>query len=120
MALRNKGDVNWFDMAEVPYRASRMLKALGNPKAYALVLLLAEHGALEVDEIVRLLDRSKPAVSNILRALRDLEIVRYQRKGAAVIYTLKAPESLREILRRCETYVVEVAAMAEPGAVTPA
>lgn len=106
-------EVNWNDMAEAHYRVSRMMKTFGNPKAYSLARLLLDRGPMTVDEMVRLLHRSQTAVSKILRPLRDLEIVRYQRKGNTVIYTLKAPETLREILRRCEAYVVEVAKMVE-------
>jgi hypothetical protein len=47
------------------------------------------------------------------RSLRDLEIVRYQRKGNSVLYTLKAADSLREFLERGERYVVKAAGMVE-------
>jgi DNA-binding transcriptional ArsR family regulator len=82
-------DVDWEDMEEIPYRTSRLMKALGNPKTYALVRWLFKERALTVQEIADRLHRSQQAVSVMLRSLRELDIVRYQRQEQNVIYALK-------------------------------
>lgn len=98
-------EVNWDDMEEIPYRASRLLKTLGNPKAYALVHLLLEDRALTVQELADSLQRSQQDTSIILRSLRELEVVRYQRKDKCVIYTLKDPDAMRSLLDQAEVNV---------------
>jgi DNA-binding transcriptional ArsR family regulator len=98
-------EVNWHDMAEIPYRASRLMKTLGNPKAYALVQILLEDRALTVQEIADKLHRSQQAVSIMLRSLRDLEVVRYQRREKNVIYALKDPAALRAGMKHMEEVV---------------
>ncbi|MHC4598589.1 MAG: hypothetical protein ACYS47_06255, partial [Planctomycetota bacterium] len=85
---RKPAYVDWFDMEEIPYRASRLLKTLGNPKTYALLRLLLAEEVLAVEDMATRLNRSAWNVSKILRPLRDLEIVRYQRAGRRSLYTL--------------------------------
>lgn len=114
MAKRTLKDFRWDDMAEVPYRASRLLKALGNPKAYALVHLLLEEDVLNVESMARVLDRSHGAVSKTLRALRDLEVVRYQREGKEVYYTLKDRDAIRTVLTGAEAFARRAASQAKP------
>ena len=102
---KSKNRIEWSDMAEIPFRASRLFRALSNPKAYSLCRLLLERGSMEVGEMVTALDRSQPAVSRILRGLRDLNVVRYQKSGKATVYKIKHPGKLRSILDRGEAYI---------------
>lgn|GEM_PF-1560826 len=102
MPAHSPRDIDWFDMEEIPYRASRLLKALGNPKTYALARLLLEKDVLTVEQMARALKRSQPTISKILRTLRDLEVVRYQRKGNEVYYTLKDKRPLGALLDEAE------------------
>ena len=104
MSPIRRQDVDWFDMDEVEYRASRLLKALGNPKTYALIKLLRAREVLSVDEMARELNRAQPTVSKMLRPLRDQEVVRYQRVGNVSYYTLKDPEAIARILKEAETH----------------
>jgi len=105
MPRKTRQDVDWFDMPEIPYRASRVLKTLGNPKAYALVHLLLEQEVLSVNEMAKYLHRASWTVSKILRPLRDLDVVRYQREGRGSLYTLKDPKRTRALLKASEEFV---------------
>ncbi len=104
MATPRSG-IPWFDMEEVPYRASRLFRALSNPKAYALCRLLEEGKEREVGELVETLGRHQATVSKILRTLRDLNIVRYQKVGKSTFYTLKHGPTLKKLLRCAEEYI---------------
>jgi DNA-binding transcriptional ArsR family regulator len=81
------------------------MKSLGNPKTYALARILLEEKALTVQEIADKLNRSQQAVSTMLRSLRELEVVRYQRRDKNVIYALKDPEALRAGMKKFEEVV---------------
>ena len=99
---RIREKIDWFDMPEVPYRASRIFRALGNPKAYAIAMLLLKNPVLSVEQISVSLNRSQPTVSKTLRILRDLDLVRYQRQGNSVVYTCKDGGSLERLLAAAE------------------
>lgn len=99
--------IEWRDMGEIPYRASRLMRALSNPKAYALCRLLLERKEMDTSEMARQLGRSTAAVSKILRNLRDLNIVRYQKSGDRTWYTLKHPRQLRNLLSAAESFIRE-------------
>lgn len=101
---RRSRNIDWFDMEEIPYKASRLLKALGNPKAYALVQLLLREEVLTVEEMSWKLNRSPWAVSKILRPLRDLEVVRYQKKGRHSLYTLKDRKGIQVLVGGAEGF----------------
>lgn len=102
-----KRDISWHDMAEDAYRASRLIKALGNPKTFALCVELARRGESRVEDLQGILDRGQSAVSRMLRALRDLNVVRYQKVGKETWYTLKHPAGLQRILSATISYVHE-------------
>jgi DNA-binding transcriptional ArsR family regulator len=112
----NYEDVDWHDMEEIPYRASRLMKTLGNPKTYALVQILLEDRALTVQEIADRLRRSQQAVSVMLRSLRELEVVQYQRRDQNVIYALKDPDAMRAGMKHVEDVVRRATDTARRGA----
>lgn len=76
-------------IAEHRYRASRICRALGNPTAYETIYLLSL-GKRSPAELANLLGVSIPTVSHVLRALRDLDIVRYEVTWRERTYWLKA------------------------------
>ncbi|MCU0723527.1 MAG: ArsR family transcriptional regulator [Planctomycetes bacterium] len=102
MARKPRVGVDWFDMRETPYRASRILKSLGNPKAYSLVRLLLEEGVLNVTEMCAALKRSQVAVSKVLRSLRELDLVRYQKEKQFTVYTVKDPSATKRLCLAAE------------------
>jgi hypothetical protein len=61
---------------EESYRQSRLCRLLGNPVAFSVVELPAKNGELTPSEIAHAVGRSVPRVSNVLAALRLVEVVR--------------------------------------------
>ena len=92
-------------MEEVSYRQSRLCRLLGNPVAFAVVLLLAESREMTTSEIARAIGRSVPRTSNILGALRLAEVVRYQTEGRHARYRLKHPREVKRILDALSGFV---------------
>jgi DNA-binding transcriptional ArsR family regulator len=74
------------------YRASRICRTLGNPTAYEILHLLArkKHSPAE---LAHLLGISIPTVSHVLRAFRDLDLVRYEVTWREHTYWLKTPQA---------------------------
>jgi len=73
---------------EVHYRASRICRALGNPTAYELLHLLKKEKRTP-DQLAVLLGVSLPTISQVLRVLRDLDLVRYEVKWRTHEYWIK-------------------------------
>lgn len=113
---RKPETIEWNDMKERRFRASRLFKALSNPKAYDLCRLLLEQGAMEVAELSQALGRSQPAISRILRTLRDLNVVRYQKADGSTFYTAKHPRKLAALLDIAEAYITFADEALEPPA----
>ncbi len=68
---------------------AEVFKALSTPTRLRLVKLLSEHeGALCVNALAHKLDVSQSAVSQHLRILRQVGLVRSDRRGASVHYLL--------------------------------
>ena len=73
---------------EIHYRASRICRALGNPTAYETLHLLKKNRRTP-QQLADLLGVSLPTVSQVLRALRDLDLVRYEVKWRTREYWIK-------------------------------
>lgn len=67
--------------------ASELLRALASPTRIAIVLSL-ESGARCVHELVGELELSQPLVSQHLRVLKDAGVVRGERNGREIMYSL--------------------------------
>jgi len=96
---------------EVRYRQSRLCRLLGNPVAFAVVCLLAEHKELTPSEIARAVGRSVPRISNVLGALRLAEMVRYDADGKRNRYRLKHPREVRRVLDGLASFVKTASAV---------
>ena len=88
-AMPAKHDVEWFDMDESTYRASRVCRVMGNPKAYQILMVLRELGEATPSVIQTRINRSMATTCVTLKTLREVDLVRYQRKGKNAIYTIK-------------------------------
>ena len=73
---------------EIRYRASRICRTMGNPTAYE-VLHILKKGERTPEELAKLLGVSPPTISQVLRSLRDLDLVRYEVKWRNRIYWIK-------------------------------
>lgn len=87
-------------MQELAYRASRILRALGNPLRYRLLARLARLAATP-GELARGLRRPLYVVSHHLAILRALDLVWYHPRENTHVYDLKY-ESLRALLAGVE------------------
>jgi DNA-binding transcriptional ArsR family regulator len=80
--------MNKKSIPEIHYQASRICRALGNPTAYEVVCLLKK-GKRSPEQLAVLLGVSLPTVSQVLRVLRDLDLVRYEVKWRKHEYWIK-------------------------------
>ncbi|MBM4296187.1 MAG: winged helix-turn-helix transcriptional regulator [Deltaproteobacteria bacterium] len=91
---------------ERSYRQSRLCRLFGNPVAFAIVELLAEHREMSPSQIAQAVGRSLSRVSHTLAALRLAEVVRYDsdRKMRAR-YRLKHPREIRRVLTALSDFI---------------
>lgn len=66
---------------------SKMFKGMGDPTRLKIIYVLSK-SPLCVCDISSLLDISQSAISHQLRVLRDLKLVKFEKQGKLVIYTL--------------------------------
>ena len=90
-------------MLETQYRASRLCRVLGNPTAYQIITILAKSRKTPT-VLAEELKLSTKTISETLRHLRQINLVRYVTEHNRKIYYLK-DETLPTILRALEKYV---------------
>lgn len=97
-------------------RASQLLKLLGDPTRLRMMKLLQSHECC-VCEFVEIFKMSQPAISQHLRKLRDIELVKESRKGKWIFYSINRDhkeyvfiESILEQLPGQEESVTELEA----------
>lgn len=66
---------------------AKIFKALGDPSRLKIIYVLSQ-SPLCVCDIATLVDMTQSSVSHHLRTLRDLNLVKFQRDGKLVIYSL--------------------------------
>jgi len=69
------------------YSLSNMFKALSDPTRLNIIEILSKT-PLCVHDIANILDMSQSSISHHLRALRDTRLVKFQREGKLVIYSV--------------------------------
>ena len=90
-------------MPETHYRASRFCRVLGNPTAYEILKMLSRSEKTPT-EVSKDLGLSLKTVSETLRNLRQINLVRYTTEQNRKIYFLK-DRSLINALQCIEKYV---------------
>lgn len=68
-------------------RASMLLKLLGDQTRLTMMKLLQSHECC-VCEFVEIFKMSQPAISQHLRKLRDIELVKEERRGQWIFYSI--------------------------------
>lgn len=68
-------------------RATKLLKLLGDPTRLKMMKLLKSHECC-VCEFVEIFKMSQPAISQHLRKLRDIELVKEERKGQWIFFSI--------------------------------
>ncbi len=74
---------------ETRYRASRICRILGNPTAYETLHLLKGDGKTP-EQLARILGVTIPTISEVLKSLRNLDLVRYEVKWRERYYEIKS------------------------------
>ncbi|MCA0455233.1 MAG: metalloregulator ArsR/SmtB family transcription factor [Chloroflexi bacterium] len=82
--------------AEDARKVARFFQALADPTRVRMLTALA-HGEWCVSDLTSALGMDQPAVSHQLKYLREMNVVRWQKHGRHVYYTL-GDEHLRDIL----------------------
>ncbi|UCD05738.1 MAG: winged helix-turn-helix transcriptional regulator [candidate division WOR-3 bacterium] len=90
-------------MPETHYRASRFCRVLGNPTAYEILKILSKSNKTPTD-LSKDIGLSLKTISETLRNLRQINLVRYTTEQNRKIYFLK-DRSLLNALQRIEQYV---------------
>ncbi|TNH06994.1 ArsR/SmtB family transcription factor [Testudinibacter sp. TR-2022] len=65
-----------------------LFTALGDPHRQTILLLLAEHGSLNVNRLTELMPLSRPAVSHHLKLMRQADLVRVAQAGNERFYAI--------------------------------
>lgn len=78
--------------------AANVLKLLGDKTRLSMVSMLAEQECC-VCEFVEVFNMSQPAISQHLRKLRDLEMVKEERKGQWVVYSLNISSDYYQLVK---------------------
>ena len=96
-------------MREIDFRTARLMKALGNPVRYLLIEELLA-GPKSVGQLAEELNKEIATISQHLRVLRTLDLVRYETLGKQVFYRVKHPTLRRfmEEARRCGRFLPRV------------
>ncbi|MBS8266374.1 ArsR family transcriptional regulator [Mesobacillus boroniphilus] len=76
-----------------------LFTALSDPARQDIILLLAEHERLSVNEITEHSSLSRPAISHHLKILREHNLVGMEQKGTQRYYSLSLDHSV-ELLKK--------------------
>uniref|UniRef100_A0A7V1EI91 ArsR family transcriptional regulator n=1 Tax=candidate division WOR-3 bacterium TaxID=2052148 RepID=A0A7V1EI91_UNCW3 len=90
-------------MAETAYRASRVCRILGNPTAYQVIKLLLNRPKTP-GELADEIGVSVTTISDVLRHLRNIDLVRYEVRANERIYWIK-DASVSTITKWLENFV---------------
>jgi len=93
-------------MPEHRYRASRICRALGNPTAYEIMVLLSDKTRAPV-ELADTLGVSMATISQVLRVLRNLDLVRYEIKWRQHLYWIKI-DGIKRVMHELERLVTVI------------
>ena len=88
---------------ETQYRASRVCRILGNPTAYQIIRALGKREKTPSELAVEI-EVSVPTVSDTLRNLRNIDVVRYETNFNERIYWVK-DTTILEIIDKLEEFV---------------
>lgn len=87
------GDERYFEGLD---RAARLFKALADETRLAILRQLRDQSEVCACDFVACCERAQPTVSHHLRVLREAGLVRAEKRGVWVYYTL-AEEGVREL-----------------------
>jgi ArsR family transcriptional regulator, arsenate/arsenite/antimonite-responsive transcriptional repressor len=74
-----------------------LFNALSDPARQDIILLLAEHESLSVNEIAQQSNLSRPAISHHLKIMRDNNLVNIEKIGTQRNYSLSLNRSVEQL-----------------------
>ncbi|MDP4162842.1 MAG: metalloregulator ArsR/SmtB family transcription factor [Bacillota bacterium] len=74
-----------------------LFNALSDTARQDIILLLAEHERLSVNEIAEHSNLSRPAISHHLKVMRDNQLVEIEQKGTQRYYSLSLNKSVEQL-----------------------
>lgn len=80
-------------------KTANILKLLGDKTRLAMVALMNPHNECCVCEFVEIFDMSQPAISQHLRKLRDVGLVKEKRSGQWIFYSLNTGHEAYPMIR---------------------
>lgn len=95
-------------IVEKKFRGSQLCRVLSYPITYAIVRLLLEKGPIDLDTIVKEVQRKKSTVCSHLAKLRLANIVRFEKEWRKTIYFVKYPEEIKEFVKVCEKVIERI------------
>ena len=93
-------------MPETEYRASRVCRILGNPTAYQVIKLLLKTPTTP-GELAKEIGVSITTISDVLRHLRNIDLVRYEVRINERVYWLK-DNAVSEAINWLENFVKNI------------
>ena len=93
------------DVAKTFRICESLFHALGDPARQQIVLLLAEHDRLNVNQITELMHLARPSISHHLKVLKDAGMVNLTRESRENFYSLLWDEpigSLKLLIEQSE------------------
>src|SRR5690554_722720 len=90
---------------KIMLKVSTLFKVLSDPTRIKIIYLLKDSN-LSVNEIKDILNMTQSAVSHQLRVLKDANLVKYERSGKNVIYSL-SDNHVYEIFNQAIEHVCE-------------
>lgn len=93
-------------LPETQYRGSRLCRVLGNPTAYQVLRCIMKQ-PVSPSELANEIGLSLQTISDTLRNLRNIDIVRYDTVNKNKIYYLKDP-TLIKIVGEMERFVQQM------------
>src|SRR6478672_3056164 len=85
-------------------KASQLLKLLGDKTRLTMMKLLESHDCC-VCEFVAIFKTSQPAISQHLRKLKDIELVKEERRGQWVFYSINQDHEDYPLVSSILTYL---------------
>lgn len=80
-------------------KTSILLKLLGDKTRLTMVALLNHHNECCVCEFVEIFNMTQPAISQHLRKLRDVGLVKEKRKGQWIFYSLNTEHEVYPLIQ---------------------
>lgn len=91
---------------EVIIKISNFYKALSDSSRLKIIVSLLDENGLCVSNIVEKVGMTQTAVSNQLKSLKDVNLVKSERKGKNIIYKIN-DDHVRDILTLTMTHMEE-------------